>query len=835
MAALGTLALLVALVVTTYAGCAAVVGARRRLPHLVRSARYALHATLGAVALASAALIHAFVSQDHSIKYVQQYSDRTMETFYRVTAFWGGMDGSLLFWLLVLSLYASIAVHLNRDRHRELVPYVIASLAAIQLFFLVLLCFEANPFATYLSDVPTDGKGLNPLLQNLYMVFHPPALYLGFVGMAVPFAFGFAALVTGLVDEAWIRSVRRWMLIAWFFLTLGNVLGALWAYEELGWGGYWGWDPVENAAFVPWLTATAFLHSIMIQERRRTLRVWNSVLVILTFLLTIFGTFLTRSGFVQSVHTFAQSGIGWYFAIFLGIAAVVSFGFLFLRLPLLRGHDQLESLVSREFAFVVNNWLFLLAAFTVLVLTLFPTLSEAVVGEKITIGPTYFNKWMIPIGLALLFLTGVGPLIAWRRASIENLLRQFAFPVSLGLAVGVAAGFAWARDLAAGICFGLCAFVFGTVGQELWRGTRVRQQTTGLDGFTALVGLVARDRRRYGGYVVHLGMALMFAGWAGNARKVEADVQVKPGETFHVKDYTLRLDELKVTEDAKKEMVTAHLTIMRGGRTIDTMRPARWYFRKLPDQPTSEVAIRRTWKEDLYITLGGFELDKKLANVRATVNPLVDWFWAGFAFLAFGTALALAPEGLLARAGVRVRGAVETATIFALLLLPVVARAQMVDPSGSFGRAAHTALEREVQSKLICMCGCSRQVLADCRCGFAGKEREAIGAKVDAGWSKQRILDWYTKERGPELGKPVFGAAALAAPPDTWFNRLSWIVPYAGGGLGGLVALGFIGRRLTRRRRSATGPGSPEDPSATAPAPDGEYADRLADELSALD
>jgi cytochrome c-type biogenesis protein CcmF len=831
--ALGNFALLAGMVLAAWAGGAAVVGARRRSSNLVQSARYACYGVLALVALASGALVHAFLASDFRIRYIAHYSDRAMPAFYKATSFWGGMDGSLLFWLLILSGCAALAVHFNRERHRELIPWVIAVMSGIQLFFFTMLVFAANPFATFLtqSAVPADGRGLNPLLQNPYMVFHPPSLYTGYVGMSVPFAFGMAALITGNVDEAWIRSVRRFTIVAWFFLTLGLTLGMLWAYEELGWGGYWGWDPVENAGFLPWLTATAFLHSVMIQERRRMLRVWNATLVILTFLLTIFGTYMTRSGVIQSVHAFANSPVGRYFLWFIAGTMIVSFSVLIWRLPLLRSRDQLESPLSREFAFLCNNWILLLATLVILTLTWWPNISELLRGERLTVGPPFFNKWMVPIGLVLLLLTGVGPLIAWRKGSVGHLRHQFLWPGSLGIAIGLATGLLWAKSVPAGIAFGLCGFVFGTIFQEFWRGTRVRQRATGQDAFTALVGLVMRGRRRYGGYIIHLGIVLMFVGFAGDARKQDVEVTLKKGESLRVGHYTARYDDLKFTEDRAKEMITAHMTVLRDGREIARLEPARWYFHKHEDEPTTEVAIRRTPAEDLYLVLGGFELDSGVVNVKAIINPLVDWIWAGFGLLAMGAAIALAPEGLLVRVLVRVPAGAQTASLLLLAwLFAAPARAQMVDPSGAFSRPASSALEKEVDSELICMCGCARQTLADCRCGFAAREREAVAEKVRAGWTHDRIIAWYTKQRGPELGKPAFGWVALASPPGR-FNQLSWVLPYATGGAG-LFGLGALAFRIRKRRiqAAAVAPSPASEPTSTDP-----YVARLEDELSRVD
>ena len=531
MAAFGTLTLLIALVLATYAGVASLVGARRGNRRLIESGRAGVYALAAVLGLSSVALLYAFLSHDYSIKYVHHYSDASSPLFYQITAYWGGLDGSIMWWVFLLSVFSAIAVYSNRDRHRELLPYVVTVLMAIADFFLYVIVFHKNPFDSYLTDIPTVGKGLNPLLQNAYMVTHPPALYTGFVGMSIPFAFGMAALISGQLDDAWIASVRKWTLGAWFFLSMGLTLGMLWAYEELGWGGFWGWDPVENAGFLPWLTATAFLHSIMIQERRGMMKIWNVTLIILTFFLTIFGTFMTRSGIVQSVHAFGQdTKLAWIFTIFMSITLIVSFGFVIKRVPELRSRARLDSWLSREAAFTVNNWILLFAAFFIMFATMFPTLSEALTGQRITVGPPFFNKWMVPIGLALLFLTGVGPLIAWRKATVSHLRYQFFWP-SLAAVVTIAIGLACGLGVApAGvICFGFCAFTFTTIAQEFARGVSVRKKNTGDDTVSSLMGMVIRGKRRYGGYVVHVGIVLMFIGFAGTAYKKETDVKLVPG------------------------------------------------------------------------------------------------------------------------------------------------------------------------------------------------------------------------------------------------------------------------------------------------------------------
>src|SRR5687768_7185426 len=437
MASLGALLLLIAFVLAAYAVTASVVGARRRNSRLVESAIAAFYTIAAVMTVASGVIIYAFVAGDYSIRYVRRYSDSVQPLFYKITSYWGGLDGSVMFWVFLLSLFGAVAVKVNRERHRELIPYVVAIIAMVEMFFLFLMLVKNNPFNTFLTESPTDGTGLNPLLQNFYMAIHPPTMYLGFVGLTIPFAFGMAALITGHLDDSWLRAVRRWTMFSWFFLSLGLTLGMIWAYEELGWGGFWGWDPVENAGALPWFTATAFLHSAMVQERRGMLRVWNVVLVIITFLLTIFQTFMTRSGVVQSVHAFGEDPeLGRMFIIFMIALAVVSFGWVIYRLPMLKARNELESWASREGAFLANNWILLFSAFFILFATMFPTITEAISGERMTVGPPFFNKWMTPVGLTLLFLTGVGPLLAWRKTSPTNMAQQFLWPTVSALVAG---------------------------------------------------------------------------------------------------------------------------------------------------------------------------------------------------------------------------------------------------------------------------------------------------------------------------------------------------------------------------------------------------------------
>src|SRR6202163_2411533 len=580
MASLGTFLLLASFVVCSYAAVISVVGARRRARRLIESGIGAFYLVCALMTAASAVIINAFVTGDYSIKYVAHYSDSVQPLFYRIASYWGGLDGSIMFWVFLLSLFGSAAVYVNREQHRELIPYVVATISGVQMFFLYLMVAHRNPFATFLTSVPGDGEGLNPLLQNYWMAIHPPALYIGFVGMTIPFAFGIAALITGNLDDSWLRAVRRWTMVGWLFLSLGLTLGMIWAYEELRWGCYWEWDPVENAGLLPWLTATAFLHSVMVQERRSMLRVWNVTLVIVTFFLTIFGTFMTRSGVVQSVHAFGQDRVlARLFTGFMVVILVFSFGLVIYRLPLLKARNELDSWISREAAFLVNNWILLFSAIFVLFATMFPTLSEAVTGNRLPVGPPFFNKWMLPIGLALLFLTGLGPMLAWRKSTVNNLRDTFVWPIGAVIVTTVALAALGVRVWASGLCFALSAFVTGTIVQEFWRGANVRRGTTGTDFLTALIGLVGRNKRRYGGYIVHLGIMLIFLGFAGNSFKREALVQLKAGEQTTLGQFTLRNDGVKVSDDGQKQMITGYISVFKDGKQIDNLYPAKWFFR----------------------------------------------------------------------------------------------------------------------------------------------------------------------------------------------------------------------------------------------------------------
>ncbi|MEO8520844.1 MAG: heme lyase CcmF/NrfE family subunit [Acidobacteriota bacterium] len=822
MPSLGNFLLLASFVVCAYAIAASVAGARRRSRRLVESGLGAFHLITALMTVASVVMVHAFVTNNYAVKYVQRYSDTVQPLFYKIASYWGGLDGSIMFWVFLLGIFGSIAVHTNRERHRELIPYVVAVIAAVEMFFLFLMVVHNNPFTTYLGQAPADGKGLNPLLQNFYMAIHPPSLYIGFVSMTIPYAFGMAALITGHLDDSWLRAVRRWTMVGWLVLSFGLILGMLWAYEELGWGGFWGWDPVENAAALPWFTATAFLHSVMVQERRGMLRVWNVTLVIVTFFLTIFGTFMTRSGIVQSVHAFGEDrALAMLFTIFMVAILIFSFALVIYRLPMLRARHDLDSWVSREAAFLANNWILLFSAFFVLFATMFPTLSEAVMHERLTVGPAFFNKWMLPIGLVLLLLTGIGPLLAWRKSTVTNLIQQFLWPTVAAVATGLVLYLLGVRVWSSGVCFAFCAFVTTTIGQEFLRGAQVRRETTGADLLTSMIGLVSRSRRRYGGYIVHVGIVLIFLGFAGQGFKQEEQVLLKVGQQATVAGFTVRHDALRVTTDQQKQMVTGHVTVTRNGKVLGEMEPARWFFNKHEEEPTTEVAIRRAPGEDLYLVLGGYDVATQSATYAITVNPLVNWIWFGFVVMAFGTGLALLPETAFAFVAAKVPGGAATTSLLLLVLLwPAALVAQSPE---SVSVVPRSALERRLEGEILCTCGCRRS-LENCgmpNCQGHASQTAKLRQYLAEGKDHDAVVAAFIQEFG--------GQDILSAPLDRGFNRLAWFFPYLIGATGA-ASVALVAFRWSRRDETAD---PPMPPAAAGADPD--LSVRLDDELRDLD
>ena len=653
MTLLGHLSLWLAFLVGLWGAITGFVGGSQRRADLQQSARHATFALCVALVLAVIALEVAIFRHDFSVAYVAGRTSRNLPTFYLWSALYSGQEGSLLFWATVLSLFGALVQVLTGRRHRVYLPYVAAVTSLVVTFFVSVMLFSANPFQR-LPFTPLDGAGMNPQLQNPGMVFHPPMLYLGYISITIPFAFAIGALLSKKLDTEWLVAVRKWTIVSWLFLSVGLLIGMWWAYVELGWGGYWAWDPVENAALLPWLVLTAFLHSVMVQEKRGMLKKWNLALILGAFVLSIFGTFITRSGVIASVHSFTQSNVGYFFLGFLVLITVASAVLYVTRLPLLEADARLESMVSREASFLFNNLLFIGLAFSVLWGTLFPILSEAIRGTKITVGPPFFNQVNIPLGLALLLLTGIGPLIAWRRASVPNLRRQFAVPVTAGVFVLLILLVAGMRDVGALLAFGIGGFVLGTVAQEFARGARARHRQYNEPLPLALVNLLSRNRRRYGGYIVHVAMVLLFGAFAGMAFKKETQATLRPGETAtlagpdgHVYAFT----HLGVSQyNALNRQVTAALVdVRRDGKPLGRLRTEKRQhvdaLGRSTFEPSTEVGIMSGLRVDLYVVLAGLVDGTEQAVFRFTINPLVWWVWFGGFVLVIGGLIVLWPGG----------------------------------------------------------------------------------------------------------------------------------------------------------------------------------------------
>jgi len=654
MAQIGQFALALAWVVTAYSIVASLLGIHLKHDKLVASGRNAALGTFVCITTAIACLGYLFAVSDFSIKYIAAHSNRDLPIYFKVSSIWGGQEGSLLFWGWLLTLYSALVIVQNWRKHSAMMPYVVAVLMATSFFFTSMHLFIVNPFnqtvflqsnASPLPFVPSDGNGLNPLLQDAYMVIHPPMLYLGFVGFAVPFAFAIAAMITKQLGDTWIRTTRRWTMVAWMFLSIGIMLGGKWAYHELGWGGFWAWDPVENASMMPWLIGTAFLHSVMVQEKKGMLKVWNMVLIILTFIMSIFGTLLTRSGMVQSVHAFAQSPVGGYFRAFIIVALSGALYLLFDRLPYLKSENQMESIVSRESSFMFNNLILLAACFAVFWGTMFPIISEAATGSKITVGPPFFNKVNVPIAIFLMFLTGVGPLLAWRRASTNSLKRNFLSPAVIALASGVALYFRGVQHFYAWLSIVMSIFVTLTIIREFYKGAAARSSGTGETFLEAIVNLTLRNTRRYGGYVVHFGFVLLFIGWTGQAFTTDAEGEMGVGDTLSIREYTLRVDKLGIEDTPNYASDKATISLFEYGKKVANLYPEkRLYKAGQEKQPTTEVSIYSTAKNDVYVVFQGGTRDGKKAIIQVFYNPLTMWVWIGGIVLVAGTLIALLPN-----------------------------------------------------------------------------------------------------------------------------------------------------------------------------------------------
>ena len=647
----GSYALLLAFFCGIYAFGAGIAAIITRKPLLIKSARNAGMAVCALIWLGFASLAYLFLTDNFSMAYVAEHSNRTLASFFKFAAIWAGQQGSLLMWSFLLSVYVFSVLFTYRGKHPELMPYVGVVMVGVQLFFLTMNNFLESPFQV-LGAGPagalhwiarSDGNGLNPLLQYKEMVIHPPILYSGYTGFAIPFAFALGALLGRYPGEKWIHLTRRWTMIAWGFQGVGILLGAHWAYAVLGWGGYWEWDPVENASLLPWLTGTAFLHSVMMQEKRGMMRVWNVWLVFTTFMLTIFGTFLTRSGVVSSVHAFAQSSIGPWFLSFIGVIFVVCFVSFWKNRDYLRSDNQLDSLVSRESSFLFNNLILLVACIAVISGTLFPVLSEWIRGTKISVGAPFFNKVNLPIAMFLLFLTGVGPLLAWRKTSMSSLRRNFGGPLLAGFVAGAAGVALGLRDFYVVVCLILSVFVTLTILLEFYRGARVIAVRSGSNLLSAVGQLTMRNTRRYGGYVVHFGIVLIFIGIAGTAFNQDKQMEMPVGAEMQIGPYHLTHQTFDSMPQPNYTTERATIAVDRDGKQVIMLYPERRFYPSNQESGTM-VAIYSTLKQDLYVVYAGRSPDTQQPVIHAYLNPLVKWIWLGGAVMVLGTLLAMLPN-----------------------------------------------------------------------------------------------------------------------------------------------------------------------------------------------
>jgi cytochrome c-type biogenesis protein CcmF len=643
---IGALSILIAFCLAVFAVAAAIAGKYGRRPFLTVSAERAVYAIWILLTVAAVVLVTSLLNGDYRMAYVAAHSNRAMSRVYKFTAWWGGQEGSLLFWSWILSTYSAVVVYTNRRKFRDMMPIVVAILMTTLAFFVGMITFVASPFKMLMAGggiiQAPDGNGLSPLLQWWTMAIHPPMLYLGYVGFTVPFAFAMASLITKQPGEGWIHTTRRWAIVTWLFQSTGVSLGMYWAYTVLGWGGYWVWDPVENASLMPWITATAFLHSVMMQEKKGMMKVWNMVLVSATFLLSILGTTLTRTGLVASVHAFAQSPVKPYFTTFVLAGMALTAFAIIKNLPYLRSEVKLESVISRESSFLFNNLILLASCFAVLWGTLFPVLMEALTGEKETIDAPYYNRVNVPIALFLLLLTGVGPLIAWRKSSLSSLRRAFLIPGAVGLGVMAVLLAAGIHRVAPLLSFALCSFVIATILSEFWKGSRAIQSKEHLPLPRAAFELTWRNTRRYGGYLVHMGIVLMFIGFTGRAFDLHETRSMGLNESVRFGHYDLKLLSVNSGENDNYQFSHAILDVSRNGEVIDQLQPEIQLYKSSQEQ-SSLVGIRRRLNEDLYVNFSGISPDNTKAIFQMYIFPLVSWIWIGYFVVLAGTIVCLIP------------------------------------------------------------------------------------------------------------------------------------------------------------------------------------------------
>lgn len=636
---IGNIALILGIVISLYSLTANIIGIKRNDRKWLESARGGILSLAFVTSISAFLLFYILGTSQFQFKYVAAYTNNQLPLVYKLAAFWAGNAGSLLLWVFLLSIYAAVIV-LNKKKQNNMIPYVSNILLLNMLFFYIVMIFNANPFEMT-EMIPADGKGLNPMLQNPGMVIHPVTLYMGYVGLAVPFAYAIAALLMKKMDAGWIKLTRRWTLTAWLFLTIGNIVGGWWAYLELGWGGYWAWDPVENASFLPWLTVSAFLHSVMIQERKNMLRTWNISLIILSYILSLFGTFLVRSGILTSVHAFGDSNLGTYFLIFMGFMMIFAIYVVITRYQLIKKESRpIEAYFSKESSFLLNNFILVAAAFAVFFGTMYPLISETLTGTKVNVGAPYFNKVMAPIMLALLFLMAICPLISWQKAVFERFIKSTLAPLIVALLFAGLLAAMGVKGIYAIIGLTVTVFMFNVHLAEFWRGIKARRKATKEGFMKAAFQLTRKNQRRYGGYIVHIGIAVIAVGViSSNAYSEEMMKTVNQGESFIFGNYELTFNELTETQEKGNGIVAADIDVKYKGKSNGTIHPEKIFYGTWPE-PSSEVAIKTNWKEDLYVVLSSWESKEKVTFV-VKVNPFVSWIWAGGILMMIGTAIAL--------------------------------------------------------------------------------------------------------------------------------------------------------------------------------------------------
>jgi cytochrome c-type biogenesis protein CcmF len=780
-AALGNIALILALGFALCTILMAMLSATRGLPQMVACAKRSLLVVTTFLLLASSALVASFLTHDFGVKYVAQTSSRAMPWYFTTAAFYGGQQGSLLYWALVLSLFSAIFVLTSRRVPTALVPYVIATLMGIETFFLIVLTSVSNPFVRS-AVAPLDGVGLNPLLMDPGMLVHPPMLLMGYVSFSVPFAFVVAAMVTGRLNNEWLRAIRRWTLAAWTIQTAGLILGAWWAYHVLGWGGYWGWDPVENAALLPWLTATAFLHSTKVQERRGMLKAWNLFLLIATFALSIFGTFEVRSGVISSVHSFAYSDIGAYFLTFLTIIIVFSTGLFLFRLPKVQSDQQFDSMVSREGVFLLNNLLLIGMAFATLWGTLFPLISAFMRDQTMTVGAPFYDNVMGPLIVVLILAMGIGPLLAWRRTSLTALWRNLSVPIVIAALCAVIFPLLGVIDIAANIGFTVCAFTAAVMVYEIWRGMCVRHDH-GEAYLVALVMLFKRYRQRYGGYMVHLGLVLLVVGVIGSHYfQLQRDALLNQGQNTQLAGYQLTYLGNIDTKEPDKETIVSQIQIWRNGKLQGYIYPGRVIYRNYNSQPASLISITTFGATDLYIYLENWN-GLSQADIRIFINPLVPFVWYGALLMIIGGVFCWCPVGLQkgARKSLAMHRARRPSVLLLIAALAVIAA---VWSALLIIKPKQEALDQRVQnvaSQLKCPV-CQGESVADSQATIAQQMRQIIRQQLQSGKSEQDVIQYFIRSYGDQI---------VWLPPWQGFSLLIWLVPMIFL-LGGIVLVSIV-------------------------------------------